>query len=599
MRGANSTITSPTDLPSASFSPPTGALPINILFSMSLTLALLASFLAVLGQQWLVYYRKRSGGGAEYQRWEQLRRYLGAKRWRLELVLDNILPSVLQIALVIFCVAFILYLGTLSKHLCYAIAAPLCIVALLILAMAISAAWDRWCPFKSPLSHVVQPILQASISALGRTISLPISFTIMAFRLLVHVYKSGSVPFVVTVEEGDETMAMSFFEAAWHRAWSIGEWFKRNCQRSAEAVDQLELIALKRVLCTSEDSSALVYAAINGQAIFNQQLLRQIFDDDELREDNLAECPSRAALRNCLELVWMSLGPRFPIPVAGEAEAFVQSVSLFKPLSDPSRVYQLKLGPVEPVWFIASGLKEAKARDESLLAEAGDDTLISQGLQRLRGVMLSYQKHLELHQSNTLEVITDAIATLGSPWNGQQPDHEIYVTIFEQALPIACSAFPPVKLVEQIGGTLSSLFTLLRSLERQIRDSATPPSKRKHLALKVVDSVHTQIGWMKEIISQDPMSPDNGPMLESLKIILSIFPEPGARGIRSPDFTEAEADDLIPKYGQFYLTVLRAVSDIEAALPPACAISKEVVPEHTDSIERKDQSLDTSFERLG
>ncbi|KAG9010757.1 hypothetical protein FRB90_007656 [Tulasnella sp. 427] len=67
------------DLPSASLSPSSGILPINILSSLSLTFALIASFLAVLGQQWPVYYRKYSGGGAEAQRWEQLWRYLVAK----------------------------------------------------------------------------------------------------------------------------------------------------------------------------------------------------------------------------------------------------------------------------------------------------------------------------------------------------------------------------------------------------------------------------------------------------------------------------------------------------------------------------------------
>ncbi|KAG9046679.1 hypothetical protein FS837_003881, partial [Tulasnella sp. UAMH 9824] len=77
------------------------------------------------------------------------------------------------------------------------------------------------------------------------------------------------------------TRTVSFSEAGWHNAQGIEGWFKRNCQRSAEAVNQLELVALKRVLRTSEDSNALVYAAINGQAISDKQLLRQILDDDE------------------------------------------------------------------------------------------------------------------------------------------------------------------------------------------------------------------------------------------------------------------------------------------------------------------------------
>ncbi|KAG8993365.1 hypothetical protein FRB90_000717 [Tulasnella sp. 427] len=124
------------DLPSASFSPSPAIFPINVLFSLSLTLALLASFLAVLGQQWLVYYRKRSGGGAEAQRWEQLRRYLGAKRWRLEAVLDDILPSLLQLGLLIFCISFVLYLKTLSGPMCYVVAAPMGLAFASILFMA-------------------------------------------------------------------------------------------------------------------------------------------------------------------------------------------------------------------------------------------------------------------------------------------------------------------------------------------------------------------------------------------------------------------------------------------------------------------------------
>ncbi|KAG8932766.1 hypothetical protein FRC01_012395 [Tulasnella sp. 417] len=91
--GGNGSITSAADLPSASFTPPPRIYPINALFSVSLTLALLSSFLSVLGQQWLVYYRKRVSGGPEYQRWERLRRYLGAKRWQLELVLDDVVPK--------------------------------------------------------------------------------------------------------------------------------------------------------------------------------------------------------------------------------------------------------------------------------------------------------------------------------------------------------------------------------------------------------------------------------------------------------------------------------------------------------------------------
>ncbi|KAG8943806.1 hypothetical protein FRC04_002500 [Tulasnella sp. 424] len=439
MLGTNRTITSTSDLPSASFSPPAGALPINVLFSLSLTLALVASFLAVLGQQWLVYYRKRSGGGAEFQRWEQLRRYLGAKRWRLELVLDDVLPSLLQIGLVIFCVAFILYLRTLSASLCYAIAAPLCAGGATIVAMAILAAWDRWCPFKTPLSHLVQPILQHAAGLLGRIVAPPASFAAMGLRWLASAYRSGSVHFEVKTEEDvlGRTKTMGFSEAAWHGARGITAWFDRPFQRSAEAVDELELVALKRVFCTSEDSTALVHAALNGQAIFDKTRLRQIFDDDEfkarlhnlyrssgiagnwqevqhgaivslfghiifccgsveeilppdptpfgysvnddaseraaiqaeveffigrvadLNPGTFAECPYRTALKNYVPLLMISFG--FYDNSVQWHEEFKRSIGAFEPASDATRGSQVR--PVEHFWFIAQGIKQAKAWD--------------------------------------------------------------------------------------------------------------------------------------------------------------------------------------------------------------------------------------------
>ncbi|KIO22234.1 hypothetical protein M407DRAFT_43893, partial [Tulasnella calospora MUT 4182] len=66
--GRNESLPSTNALPSETFSPTGKVLTVNVLFSVSLTFALISSFLAVLGRQWLVYYRKRSGGGPDRQR---------------------------------------------------------------------------------------------------------------------------------------------------------------------------------------------------------------------------------------------------------------------------------------------------------------------------------------------------------------------------------------------------------------------------------------------------------------------------------------------------------------------------------------------------
>ncbi|KAG8958217.1 hypothetical protein FRC00_002935 [Tulasnella sp. 408] len=87
--GRNDSVPINPQLPSANFSASSNIFAVNALFALSLAFAIVSSFLAVLGRQWLVYYRKRGGGGPDRQRWEQLKRFLGAERWRLEPILDD------------------------------------------------------------------------------------------------------------------------------------------------------------------------------------------------------------------------------------------------------------------------------------------------------------------------------------------------------------------------------------------------------------------------------------------------------------------------------------------------------------------------------
>ncbi|KAG8943560.1 hypothetical protein FRC04_002785 [Tulasnella sp. 424] len=123
--GRNESVLVDSPLPSTAFAPSHDIFIINALFALSLTFAIISSFLAVLGRQWLVYYRKRGGGGPDRQRWEQLKRFLGAERWRLEAILDDVLPSLLQVGLIIFCISLILYLRHLSPAISLIVAIPL------------------------------------------------------------------------------------------------------------------------------------------------------------------------------------------------------------------------------------------------------------------------------------------------------------------------------------------------------------------------------------------------------------------------------------------------------------------------------------------
>lgn len=315
--GGTRNITSEDDLPSASFSPASGVFSINILFSLSLTLALLAAFLAVLGQQWLVYYQKRSGGGADAQRWEQLRRYLGAKRWRLEAILDDVLPSLLQLGLVIFCTAFALYLGTLSRWICYAVAAPMGLALACILFMAISAALDQWCPFKSPLSRTLQLIPHPVAQPAWHTVLTCLSWAFtgaekakMAFgratgpmtqrarqaaayfqpclgTLSRAKFIAGTLikPVIRRVLERTQGLreSSSFAERPGQRyASNSVSRIAAKIPRPAEPVYRLNAIAVKRILCTSEDANALIYAAANLQTMESLECIEWLLSDEEV-----------------------------------------------------------------------------------------------------------------------------------------------------------------------------------------------------------------------------------------------------------------------------------------------------------------------------
>lgn len=156
----NSTVQGNSELPSAGFTPSTNIFAINALFGLSLAFAIISSFLAVLGRQWLVYYRKRSGGGPDRQRWEQIKRLLGAHRWHMELILDDVLPSLLQTGLIIFCVSLIIYLHHLSPAVSIVVGIPLYLGLAVFVVSALCTLWDRFCPFHSPLSHLLYWITQ-------------------------------------------------------------------------------------------------------------------------------------------------------------------------------------------------------------------------------------------------------------------------------------------------------------------------------------------------------------------------------------------------------------------------------------------------------
>ncbi|KAG8898292.1 hypothetical protein FRC00_003028 [Tulasnella sp. 408] len=225
LAGRNDSVPPSPPLPSTSFSPSPDIFIINALFALSLAIAIISSFLAVLGRQWLVYYRKRSGGGPDHQRWEELKRFLGAERWRLQTILDDVLPSLLQIGLIIFCVSLILYLQHLNHTISLIVAIPMYVGLAFFIGSALCTVWDKFCPFHSPLSHMLASAVTYR----------------QWFRSLIHVRE----------EEGPES---------------------------------LQIMTVKRAICTSDDPATLLYATSNIMGITNVGQMEQLWGDGVFRE---------------------------------------------------------------------------------------------------------------------------------------------------------------------------------------------------------------------------------------------------------------------------------------------------------------------------
>ncbi|KAG8916297.1 hypothetical protein FRC00_000332, partial [Tulasnella sp. 408] len=248
--GRNASLSSANSLPSETFSPAGKVLTINVLFSVSLTLAIISSFLAVLGRQWLVYYRKLTGGGPDRQRWEQLKRFLGAERWQLEWVLDNFLPSLLQIGLVIFCISLTIYLSTLHLVLSR-------VVGTFMIARAIREFW-----LPGP-QHVEPPRKNIRPSETKEFLS------------FIFMKSSKS-----SVDHAMEALG-----------WN----------RKEEDDGSLQITAIRRAICTSDDIRTLAHAVSNILGITDAKLLAQLAADEDFdyRLDDLCMNSFNRTLQLC------------------------------------------------------------------------------------------------------------------------------------------------------------------------------------------------------------------------------------------------------------------------------------------------------------
>ncbi|KAG8893703.1 hypothetical protein FRC00_010133, partial [Tulasnella sp. 408] len=295
--GRNDSLPSPKALPSETFSPTGRILTVNILFSVSLTFGLISAFLAVVGRSSLVYYRKRTAGGPDRQRWEQLKRSLGAERWQLEWVLDDFLPCLLEFGLIIFGISLTMYFHTLHPTLSNAVGSFLCAGLAILIITAILAALDKFCPFQSPLSHLISWISEIAykmvvllVFTLPRLIFKLFQVFLGAFLLFVGTlcgivrYWFGRRPDVTLPWKGmggfarKDLLEISFLRFFTSLASSAAKVLKGDKPGDEDAM--LQITAIRRVICTSDDAMVHIHCISNIFAITDPAMLNLLLADD-------------------------------------------------------------------------------------------------------------------------------------------------------------------------------------------------------------------------------------------------------------------------------------------------------------------------------
>jgi hypothetical protein len=154
--GSNvSSILTPSD--PASFAPPSSAIWINTLWSLSLVISLSCALLATLLQQWTRRYLRITQTGYDPQNRARIRELmlLGLKRlirlrWMVEL-----LPTLLHISVFLFLIGFVIYLSTFNHLVAKVVGACAGASALLYVLVSIVPIIFRNSPYYTPLTRLI------------------------------------------------------------------------------------------------------------------------------------------------------------------------------------------------------------------------------------------------------------------------------------------------------------------------------------------------------------------------------------------------------------------------------------------------------------
>lgn len=257
VQGADNSTMTPADLLAPPFTPSHVNWVVNQLFSTSLTLSLLASFGALVAQQWIVHYTRQTPGASDGGRWDRERKFEGAQRWKLQEVVEMLLSILLQAALFVFIVGFIIFLRDLG----WPVALPNLILIIIgpiaFIASTLLSSWDPFCPFQTPFTTIAVFTARHGCVRIAQNIAR--AWCAVREMLGLGYYE---------MERTDPERWRGSSKIAW--AFDTSRSALAHFQRPTEATEALLECAVRRFLEMSGHVQLLKATAINLPLPFNE-----------------------------------------------------------------------------------------------------------------------------------------------------------------------------------------------------------------------------------------------------------------------------------------------------------------------------------------
>lgn len=152
--------------------PPADLVIIQSLLYASFAMSLLAAFLAMLGKQWVDRYIRNRGGSAADKSRDRQRKLDGLERWHFHTAIE-ILPVMLQLALMLFGCAMSFYLWTICRTVAGVVLGFTLLGVISYLAFTLAATLHYDCPYQTPPSTLIRALnkyLSHSDSAFARSL---------------------------------------------------------------------------------------------------------------------------------------------------------------------------------------------------------------------------------------------------------------------------------------------------------------------------------------------------------------------------------------------------------------------------------------------